>query len=267
VKDDIRFTFLPDQTFLDRAAKSGCRVAQEVANAIENGEMPRRYQRNAQALRPREQARLTMARVLLVGCGGIGGYVLEFLARAGVGTILVCDPDRIEPDNSNRQLLATSGTLGRFKVQAACEHACESNPLVAVESFPEEFHAGMFKDVNVAVDCLGGATNRKKLQAMAATTNTPLVSASVAGWTALLSTTFPGETGLAEFMNEKQAGNELMQGIPGPTAGFAASLQATEVLRMLTGHMPALRGTLLLADLAEMRFSSISLQTDLDFTI
>ena len=259
-----RFTFLPDHTFLDRAATSGRKVAQEVAEAIENGEMPRRYQRNAQTIRPQDQASLARARVLLVGCGGLGGHVLEFLARAGVGTILACDPDRIELHNANRQILVTSGTLGRPKVQAACERAAEANPLVAVEPFPEGFHAGMFQGVGIAVDCLGGSAHRKDLQTMAATANTPLVSAGVSGWTALVSTTWPGETGLGEFMNERENDSEFALGIPSPVVGFAASLQATEVIRILTGAPSTLRGSLLVADLTEMRFSSISLQTGLD---
>jgi molybdopterin/thiamine biosynthesis adenylyltransferase len=264
MNSDSRFTFLPDQAYLDRAAKSGRSVAQEVAEAIENGEMPRRYQRNAQTLKPRDQASLARARVLLVGCGGLGGHVLEFLARAGVGTILACDPDRIELHNANRQLLATTGALGRPKVQAACERAVEANPLVAVEPFAEGFHAGMFQGVGIAVDCLGGAAHRKDLQNMAATANTPLVSAGVSGWTALISTTWPGETGLGEFMSGRENGSELAQGIPSPVVGFAASLQAAEVIRILAGAPSALRGSLLVADLAEMRFSTVSLQTGFD---
>ena len=264
MKDDIHFTFLPDQTFLDRAAKSACSVAAEVAKAIENGEMPRRYQRNAQALRPQTQARLATARVLLVGCGGIGGYVLEFLARAGVGTILICDPGQIEPNSANRHILATSGAFGLPKVLAARERASKANPLVEVEPFQEGFHAGMFQGVDIAVDCLGGGANRSELQATAAAANTPLVSAGVSDWTALLCTTWPGETGLSEFMNERKNGNEFTQGIPSPCVGLAAALQATEVIRILTGMTSALRGSLLVADLAAMRFSSISLQTGSD---
>lgn len=264
MKEGIHFTFLPDQTFLDRAAKSGCSVAQEVAKAIENGDMPQRYQRNAQALRPHEQARLAMARVLLVGCGGIGGYVLEFLARAGVGTILVCDPDRIEPNSANRHILATSRNLGLPKVQAACEWVSQANPLVVAEPFHEGFHIGMFQGVGIVVDCLRGAAHRSELQAMAAAANTPLVSAGVSDWTALLSTTWPGETGLGEFMNERESSNDFTQGIPSPAAGLAASLQAAEVIRIITGMPSALRGSLLVADLAEMRFSSISLHTGSD---
>jgi molybdopterin/thiamine biosynthesis adenylyltransferase len=255
------FTYLDDQVFLDRAVSSGRSVLQEVADGIRVGEMPSRYRRNSTTLRAGDQLRLAQARVALAGCGGLGGYVLEFLARAGVGTMLVFDPDIIETHNANRQLLATSGTLGRFKAHAACERASEVNPLVLVEPFTLEFSEGMFDGVDIIVDCLGGAAHRNELQALAAAEKVPLVSAGVSGWTALISTTWPDETGLAEFMNSRENSSELVQGIPAPTVGFAASLQATEVIRILTSSHPALRGTLLVADLSEMRFSSVSLNT------
>jgi molybdopterin/thiamine biosynthesis adenylyltransferase len=119
---------------------------------------------------------------------------------------------------------------------------------------------------DAVVDCLGGAAHRRELQAMASEAKLPLISAGISGWTALVSTTWPGETGLAEFMNDRD-GCELTQGIPSPAVGFAAALQATEAIRMLTGRLPSLRGNLLIADLAEMRFSTVSLQTGLDFAI
>jgi len=258
---DSHFIFLPDQVYLDRATKSGQSVAQEVAEAIKNGELPRRYQRNAQTMFPYDQTRLAMARVVLVGCGGLGGHVLEFLVRAGVGTIVACDPDTIELHNANRQLLATTANIGQFKAQAACLRAVEINPLVSVEPVTAEFQAEIFRGADVAVDCLGGGSHRKELQNVASVANIPLISAGVSGWTALVSTTWPNETGLAEFMGGKSDSSELVQGIPSTVVGFAASLQATEVIRILIGAPSALRGNLLVADIAEMRFSTVSLQT------
>jgi molybdopterin/thiamine biosynthesis adenylyltransferase len=260
-------THLPDHVFLERAIQSGRSVQQEVATGIENGEMPARYQHNATTILPMEQATLARSRVLLVGCGGLGGHVLEFLVRAGVGTILACDPDQLEPAHANRYLLAASDNIGRTKVDVACERAGQINPLVRMVPMARDFQEENFLAADLVVDCLGGVKYRRVLQRMAMNAKVPLVSAGILGWTALVSTTWPGETGLAEFLNEKQTGGELVLGNPSPVAGFAASLQATEVLRILTGHIPALRGSLLMADLAEMRFSSISLQTGQDFSI
>ena len=255
------YSFLPDHVFQDRALLSGRSIQQEVALGIEQGEMPARYQRNAQTMFPYDQVRLAMARVVLVGCGGLGGHVLEYLVRAGVGTIVACDPDTIELHNANRQLLATTATIGQFKAQAANLRAMEINPLVSVEPVTAEFQAEIFRGADVAVDCLGGISHRKELQIIASAANIPLVSAGVSGWTALVSTTWPDETGLAEFMGGKSDSCELVQGIPSTVVGFAASLQATEVIRILIGAPSALRGNLLVADIAEMRFSTVSLQT------
>jgi molybdopterin/thiamine biosynthesis adenylyltransferase len=263
---DVPMSFHDDRIFLDRAAASGRAVPQEVAAAIENGEMPERYRRNAMTVSHMDQARLARSRVFLVGCGGLGGHVLEFLVRAGVGTILACDPDRVELHNANRQLLAAAGTMGRFKAEAARERAAEINPLVRVVPMSSRFQDEGLPAADAVVDCLGGAAHRRELQAMASEARLPLISAGISGWTALVSTTWPGETGLAEFMNDRD-GCELTQGIPSPAVGFAAALQATEAIRMLTGRIPSLRGNLLIADLAEMRFSTVSLQTGLDFAI
>lgn len=263
---DIPLSYHDDLFFLDRAAASGRTVPQEVASAIEKGEMPERYRRNASTIPPADQARLARSRVLLVGCGGLGGHVLEYLVRAGVGTILACDPDRIEMHNANRQLLAATGTMGRPKVEAAKDRAAEINSLIRVVPMEARFQDEPLPAVNAVIDCLGGAAHRRELQATASAAKVPVISAGIAGWTALISTTWPGETGLAEFMNDKN-GCELTQGIPSPAVGFAAALQATEAIRILIGRIPALRGSLLIADLAEMRFSTVSLQTGLDFTI
>ena len=258
---EAELTYLADQVYLNRSIRSGKSVQQEVVDSIRAGEMPERYQRNSETLRAKDQLRLAMARVALVGCGGLGGYVLEFLARAGVGNLAVFDPDIIEAHNANRQLLATTSNMERFKAHVACERIADVNPLVHVEPLTLEFTDGTFGDADVIVDCLGGAAHRVELQTMASQAKAPLVSAGVSGWTAVISTTWPDETGLAEFMNGREKSSELVQGIPSPTVGFAASLQATEVIRILCSGQAALRGTLLVADLAEMRFSPVSLQT------
>ena len=118
-------------------------------------------------LQPQDQLRLALARVVLVGCGGLGGHVLEYLTRAGVGRIILFDPDIMELHNANRQLLATVSNMGRFKSHIACERIADVNPLVRVDPLTLEFSDGMFEEVDVIVDCLGGAAHRRDLQTMA----------------------------------------------------------------------------------------------------
>ena len=77
------------------------------------------------------------SRVVVFGAGGVGGYVIEALARAGVGGITVVDGDRVEKSNFNRQILATESSLGRFKADAAAERVLEINPGCRVEAVRE----------------------------------------------------------------------------------------------------------------------------------
>jgi len=77
--------------------------------------------------------RLKDASVLLVGCGAVGGYVLEGLVRAGIGRIRVVDHDVFSESNINRQILATTETVGRPKVEVACERARSINPDIIIE--------------------------------------------------------------------------------------------------------------------------------------
>ena len=77
--------------------------------------------------------RLKGARVIICGCGAVGGYAIEALVRAGVGTMRVVDGDTFSPSNLNRQILCTSGTLGKTKAEVACERARSINPGISIE--------------------------------------------------------------------------------------------------------------------------------------
>ena len=98
--------------------------------ALELGWMPARYQRNRRTVSIAEQLTLFRSRVVIVGAGGLGGYVIEELARLGVGTLVVADYDTFEEHNLNRQLLATLANLGAPKVEAAVERVGAINPAV-----------------------------------------------------------------------------------------------------------------------------------------
>ena len=76
--------------------------------------------------------RLATARVAVFGIGGVGGYVVEALARAGVGTLDLFDPDTISETNINRQLLALHSTVGQYKTDAAAARAKDINPDITV---------------------------------------------------------------------------------------------------------------------------------------
>ncbi|WP_291321401.1 ThiF family adenylyltransferase [Desulfonatronospira sp.] len=254
-------TYISDREIFNRADISGNPVQEEVLLAMEAGELPLRYQRNSQTLSLTDQISLTRSAVLIVGCGGLGGNLCEYLVRMGVGKIVACDPDVFEESNCNRQILATSETLGKPKALAARQRALTINPLVEVVAVEDLVRVDLLDSVQAVADCLGGADYRQELLEMAGNADLPLVSAGIAGWHALVCTTWPGESGIGEFMGKSTSSVENELGVLAPVASFAASLQAGELIRILTGVDPALRGSLLMADMARMRFSTVDLNT------
>lgn len=93
-------------------------------------DMYQRYSRNLPALSRQEQELLHKKRVLVAGCGGLGGYITENLLRLGIGHITAVDGDSFDVSNLNRQLLATEATIGKSKAEAAKERAALVNPSV-----------------------------------------------------------------------------------------------------------------------------------------
>lgn len=97
--------------------------------------------------------------VLVFGVGGVGGYVVEVLARSGVGTIGIVDDDHVGLSNINRQIIATHSSLGRAKVDVAEERILDINPMCTVRKFqtfylPEVADKFNFKNYNYVVDCI-----------------------------------------------------------------------------------------------------------------
>ena len=79
--------------------------------------------------------KLTKASVIIFGCGGVGGYTIEALARAGIGKLIVVDNDSVNESNINRQIIATRKTIGQLKTEAVADRIADINPDCKVEKF------------------------------------------------------------------------------------------------------------------------------------
>src|SRR6185369_6175177 len=135
--------------------------------ALEHGIFPARYQRNRNVISLADQLRLFNSKVAVVGCGGLGGYVVEELARMGVGHIVAIDPDIFEEHNLNRQILSTPATLGKAKVEAARQRVEQINPAVSLCAVQDAFGLAngsvLLAGASVAVDALDSISYRLEL--------------------------------------------------------------------------------------------------------
>jgi molybdopterin/thiamine biosynthesis adenylyltransferase len=229
--------------------------------ALALGVCPERYVRNLETYSLEDQLRLANSAVGLVGLGGLGGHVLELLARAGVGHVRAADGDEFEPSNLNRQLYATRRSLLGYKAAAAAARMRVVNPGALFEPIAAHLdEAGMgrlLEGLGLCVDALGGLEGRAALARRAAAAGVPLVTGAVAGQTGLVATVLPGGACPAELFGQG-GGAEDRLGTPAPAVAAAAAIMAGEAVNILCGRAPALAGKMLAFDLSRMSFETLS---------
>lgn len=229
------------------------------AAALAAGVVPLRYSRNMRSLSCADQGALLDARAAVVGLGGLGGTVVEILARLGVGRLTVIDGDRFEDSNLNRQLLSSVADLGRSKAEAAQQRVQRVNPSVEVTAhacfLTAENAPGLLAGCRVAVDCLDNLPARFVLEDACRAAGVPLVSAAVAGASGHVTTVYPGDRGLRLIYGDPakapRKGVETALGTLPYCVACIASLECAEVAKILLQRGRPLRDRLLLADLTE----------------
>jgi molybdopterin/thiamine biosynthesis adenylyltransferase len=170
----------------------------EVEPAIlDLGLYPARYQRNRHTISNEGQLALLQSCVSVIGCGGLGGYIVEQLARLGVGRIIAIDPDVFEEHNLNRQTLATLSNLGMPKVTAAASRVAEINLAVLLvplqTAFCPENGRELLCGTTVVVDALDNIVTRLDLAGICRELGIPLVHGAIAGWYGQVTTQHSGE--------------------------------------------------------------------------
>ncbi len=220
---------------------------------------------------PEAQQRLLDARVLLVGVGGLGCPVAQYLAAAGVGTLGLLDSDVVDASNLQRQVLYGTADVGRPKVEVARERLTALNPDVKVEVHQERLGPRNALDLlrgwSVVVDGSDNFPTRYVVNDACVLLGTPNVHGAVFRFEGQ-ATVFHPERGPCYrclFPDPPGPGSTLScaeGGVLGVLPGLVAMIQATETLKLLTGLGEPLTGRLLCVDALGVRFSEFRLQRD-----
>ena len=130
--------------------------------------------------------KLASSRVAVFGIGGVGGYVVEALARSGIGALDLIDNDRICLSNINRQIIAAESTLGKYKVDVAGERILDINPECRVKTYktfflPETQDEFNFREYNYVVDAIDTVTGKLTIIERAKKAGIPVISSMGAG--------------------------------------------------------------------------------------
>ena len=215
-----------------------------------------RYDRNKAALSQDECGTLAGKRVAVVGCGGLGGLVIESLARIGVGYMRVIDGDVFEESNLNRQILCTEEALGREKALVAADriHAINSEveacPVVAY--LDEHNAAELLRDVDCVIDCLDNLEARFWMAHTCQQLGIPVVYGAIAGWFGQVCTVYPGDISFTSIYGEPfgESQHRKLGNLPF-TAYAISSFQAAEAVKALLNRPGQMRNRLLMVDLLD----------------
>jgi molybdopterin/thiamine biosynthesis adenylyltransferase len=267
LQDHAEGDLLPWSAQVAAAGRFGVSLAQVEAAVLTMGLLPARYQRNRHAISVGQQRRLFRSNVAVIGCGGLGGYVIEELARLGVGTIIAIDPDVFEEHNLNRQLLSSPATLGRAKVEAAAARVAEINPAVTLVpiqvAYAPENGKELLQGSQVIVDALDSIQTRLALAATCTELGIPMVHGAIGGWYGQVATQFPGDDIVQKLYRRWVEGKGVEQrlGNPSFTPALVASIEVAEVCKILLGVGETLRFQKLSINLLEMTFASIGIES------
>lgn len=225
--------------------------------ALENGIIPRRYERNIGVLGVEGQLKLLCSSIAVIGCGGLGGVIVEILSRAGIGCLILVDGDSFSEDNLNRQLLSSEAFLGRLKVEAAAERIAAVNSAVRIVSCPvmlqEDNIRNILNNADMAVDALDNNTSRKMLYETCYAMGIPVIHGAVGGLIGQMALYYPGNrTHLDLFSNSgiSEKGVETVAGVPSFSPFVIASLQAARLIEEITGITTGPGGKLVLMDMS-----------------
>ena len=228
-------------------------------SALQNNIIPERYQRNLGVLSPSQQVKLLQSKVAIIGAGGLGGTVLELLARMGIGELIIADKDTIGDSNLNRQILSTETNLGQSKTEVAVNRVKEISSSIEIVGHSVFINSDNAKKIiegaEVVVDALDNLPSRFMLQKACRDLKIPLVHGAIAGFNGQLTTIFPEDKGLELIYGSNkdlpEHGSEIELGAPTVTPALIASLEAQEVVKILLKRGKLFRNRLLYLDIED----------------
>jgi molybdopterin/thiamine biosynthesis adenylyltransferase/rhodanese-related sulfurtransferase len=222
------------------------------------------------------QAKLLNAKVLLLGAGGLGSPTALYLAAAGVGTLGIVDDDAVDLSNLQRQIIHTTDRVGVPKVDSAEQAIAQLNPDVKVVKYQKRLDASNVMEIidgyDVIVDGLDNFPTRYLINDATVRTGIPVVSASILGFDGQLSVFKPYEGPCYRCLYPVPPPAELApscgaNGVLGVLPGTMGLLQATEVVKLVTGAGEPLVGRLLLYEALSATFTELKVRRDPDCPI
>lgn len=219
---------------------------------------------------PQGQARLRNSRVLVIGCGGLGVPVLQYLAGAGIGKIGMVDGDQLEASNLHRQTMYALSDVGEHKAILAADRLRALNPETDARAYTirltAENASELVSEYDLVIDCTDNFSTKFLLNDVCVRLRKPVIFSSVYQFEGQLQIVRPDRDGAClrcvwpEATRDGLVGNCAEAGVLGPVPGIFGSLQALEALKILLDLPGQLGNELLVLDLLTMSTSRVRIK-------
>lgn len=252
------------------AQKSKCKKQNDILGSLQGGDISdvaiqkERYNRNMLVPQVGEegQAKISNAKILVCGAGGLGSTVLANLASLGVGTIGIVDNDVLELSNLNRQYIHKYENLGKVKVDSAKQWINEFNPAINVKTYQtrldENNYSEIVKDYDFIMDCFDSFKSKFLLNEIAIKTGKTLVHGGVTEFYGQVTVVVPGKTACLKCILPEEGGY-IVKGVLSPSVSIISSIEATEALKLILNVGDRLENRLLSYDGLKMQFKTINI--------
>jgi len=228
--------------------------------------LEKRYIKNINALSEEDIVKLNKSHICIIGCGGLGGNIIENTSRIGIEKITAVDGDVFEESNLNRQLLSTSENIGLWKVDEAKKRIKLINPNVDFSGIKkiitkENIDEVIPKNIDCLIDAVDNIKTRFLLEEFAENNEIPLIHGAIGGWYGQVSVVMPGDKTISKIYQESfddKKNEEPMGNLPF-LASLVASIEVSELIKMMTGKGSLLTNKMLYIDLKENSYNMFEL--------
>lgn len=217
-----------------------------------------RYDRNIGTITEKEQALLAQKSVCVIGCGGLGGGIIENLVRMGVGRLTIVDGDVFDETNLNRQVLSNEKNIGASKAEEGARQMSDINANVSIQPVFALYNMQNGRELiaghDVVVDALDNIETRLLLEDDCEAEGIPLVHGAITSWYGQVAVVMPGDRLLHKIYIDTE---KLKTSNPSFTPAVVSAMQAAETIKVLLGSEGVLRNKLLTLDLLSHEYEII----------
>jgi molybdopterin-synthase adenylyltransferase len=211
------------------------------------------------------QEKLKRAKVFIGGAGGLGSPIALYLAAAGVGTLRIVDDDTIELSNLNRQILHWQENIGMLKTESAAGKLKKMNPDIKIDAIHERITganaAELVDGFDGIVDAMDNLATRYLLNKTALEKNVPFFHGAIYGFEGRVMTVLPRKTACLNCLYHGAPDPHLGKcPVIGVTPGVIGCIQATEVIKYITGIGKLLTDRMLVYDGIDMTFTELKIR-------